>query len=135
MDEKQREILNRIVKKAEYLEALTSQYLNLARFESSMMESSPSLVDFMEDIVEPVDRAADAADRGARDEARAGLPVGNHSRSGAIPTLVKIVMINLLGNGIKYGNKGGVLRISVTKGFKKFSFSVWNEGPGFSRGG
>ncbi len=131
MDEKQREILKRIVKKAEYLEALTSQYLNLARFESSMMESSPRLVDFMEDIAEP------AIELLMPQIEERGMKLERDYRQGIIPVrcdpaLVKIVMINLLSNGIKYGNKGGVLRVSVTKGFKKFSFSVWNEGPGFS---
>jgi len=48
------------------------------------------------------------------------------------PDLIKIVFINLLGNGIRYGNKGGALRVSVEKGYKKFLVSVWNEGPGFS---
>ncbi|HPG49626.1 MAG TPA: GAF domain-containing sensor histidine kinase [Spirochaetota bacterium] len=131
MDEKQREILSRIVKKAEYLEALTSQYLNLARFESSMMESNPGLIDFMEDIVEPaiellMPQIEERGMRLERDYRSAIIPVR------CDPALVKIVMVNLLSNGIKYGNKGGTLKVSVTKGFKKFSFSVWNEGPGFN---
>jgi signal transduction histidine kinase len=131
MDEKQREILKRIVNKAEYLEALTSQYLNLARFESSMMESSPRLVDFMEDIVEPsiellMPQIEERGIKLVRDYRPGIIPVR------CDPALVKIVMINLLSNGIKYGNKGGTLKVSITKGFKKFSFTVWNEGPGFS---
>jgi signal transduction histidine kinase len=131
VDEKQQEILHRIVKKAEYLEALTSQYLNLARFESSMMEPSPRLIDFIEDIVEPaidllMPRIEERGMTLKRDYPAAILPVR------CDPDLVKIVMINLLGNGIKYGNKGGKLIVSVTKEFKKFTFSVWNEGPGFT---
>lgn len=131
MDEKQRDILNRIVKKAEYLEALTSQYLNLARFESSMMELRPRLIDFMEEIVEPaidllMPQIEDRAIQFEHDYGTNILPVR------CDPDLVKIVMINLLSNGIKYGNRGGALRISVSKGFKKFTFSVWNEGPGFT---
>jgi signal transduction histidine kinase len=131
VDEKQQEILQRIVKKAEYLEALTSQYLNLARFESSMMEPNPRLIDFIEDIVEPaidllMPRVEERGMRLERDYPAAILPVR------CDPDLVKIVMINLLGNGIKYGNRGGALKVSVTKEFKKFTFSVWNEGPGFT---
>ena len=131
VDDKQREILERIVKKAEYLEALTSQYLNLARFESSMMEPNPRLIDFIEDIVEPaidllMPRIEERGMRLEKDYPGGILPVRcDHD-------LVKIVMINLLSNGIKYGNKGGTLKVSVAKEFKKFSFSVWNEGPGFT---
>jgi signal transduction histidine kinase len=131
MDDKQQEILKRIVNKAEYLEALTSQYLNLARFESSMLEPNPRLIDFIEDIVEPaiellMPRIDERAMLFERDYPAGILPVR------CDPDLVKIVMMNLLGNGIKYGNKGGRLKISIMKGFKKFSFSVWNEGPGFT---
>jgi len=45
---------------------------------------------------------------------------------------MKIVMMNLIGNGIKYGNRGGTLRVSLSKSYKKYEVSVWNEGPGFS---
>jgi signal transduction histidine kinase len=131
LEERQRDILQRVIKKAEYLHAMSSQYLNLSRFESSMMELQLRLVDFIDDIVDPVieilmpqiDERKMKLEREYRDSV---FPVR------CDPDLVQIVMINLLSNGIKYGNRGGILRITVEKGFKKFLVSVWNEGPGFS---
>ncbi len=131
MDEKQRDILDRILKKAEYLNAVSSQYLNLSRFESSVIDLQPRLVDFIDDIVEPIidilhPQLNERKVNLERDYASTVFPVR------CDPDLMRIVMMNLVSNGIKYGNLGGTLRVSLVKGFKKFSLSVWNEGPGFS---
>lgn len=131
MDDKQREILGRILKKAEYLNAVSSQYLSLSRFESSAIDVQPKLVDFLDDIVEPVidillPQITERKVTLERDYSGTVFPVR------CDPDLMKIVIMNLVGNGIKYGNRNGRLRVSLVKGFKKFSLSVWNEGPGFS---
>jgi len=131
MDEKQREILDRILKKAEYLNAVSSQYLNLSRFESSRIDVQPKLVDFIDEVVEPVidillPQITERKVTLERDYAETVFPVR------CDPDMMKIVIMNLVGNGIKYGNQKSRLRISLVKGFKKFSLSVWNEGPGFS---
>ena len=47
------------------------------------------------------------------------------------PYLMKIVMINLISNACKYGDKGSEIRVRVEKLEKAFTVSVWNEGPGF----
>jgi signal transduction histidine kinase len=131
IDEQQRKILHRIIKKAEYLEAMSTQYLNLSRFEGNMLELRPRLVDFVEDVIEPIiELLLPQIDERSilleRDYENTIFPVL------CDPDLLKIVVLNLLSNAIKYGNKKGILRISIKKQFKKFSVSVWNEGPGFS---
>ena len=131
IDEQQRTILHRIIKKAEYLEAMSNQYLNLSRFEGNMMEPRPRLVDFVDDVIEPtIELLMPQIDERSvileRDYVSTIFPVL------CDPDLLKIVVLNLLSNAIKYGNKKGILRISIEKQFKKFSVSVWNEGPGFS---
>ncbi|OHD68094.1 MAG: hypothetical protein A2W19_01730 [Spirochaetes bacterium RBG_16_49_21] len=131
MEKKQREILGRVIKNAEYLDAVSNQYLNLSRFESSMMELKPQLVDFIDDVVEPtIELVAPQIDeRGVkleRDYPDTVFPVR------CDPNLIKIVMLNLLSNAIKYGNKKGELAITIKKLYRRFSVSVWNEGPGFS---
>ncbi|MBN2158536.1 MAG: GAF domain-containing sensor histidine kinase [Spirochaetes bacterium] len=131
MDEKQREILMRVVQKAEYLQAVSSQYLSLARFESKAEGINPQLVDFIDDIIEPTIEIL----MPQMDERSMKLEREYHDNIFPVrcdPGLVKIVLMNLLGNAIKYGNRGGLVRITLSKGFKKFSVSVWNEGPGFS---
>jgi signal transduction histidine kinase len=54
------------------------------------------------------------------------------------PTLLRIVLINLLDNAVKYGVDGGAIRIAASltaprrDGRRRLAVSVWNEGPGFS---
>jgi signal transduction histidine kinase len=131
LEERQRDVMKKILVKTEYLYAMSSQYLNLSRFESDLMELRPRLVDFVDDIIEPIiailepqiEEREIKVEREYRDSI---FPVQ------CDPDQIKIVMINLIGNGIKYGNRGGTLRLTIEKGFKKFSVAVWNEGPGFS---
>ncbi len=47
------------------------------------------------------------------------------------PDLMKIVMVNLVGNAIKYGNEEGAIRIGAKREKEELRVSVWNEGPGF----
>ncbi len=131
LEDRQREILGKILVKAEYLHTMSSQYLNLSRFESDLMELRPRLVDFIDDIIEPAIGILEPQieERGVkieRDYHMSVFPVQ------CDPDQIRIVVINLLGNGIKYGNREGRLRLTIEKGFKKFSVAVWNEGPGFS---
>ena len=131
LETQQREVLDRVIKKAEYLHTMSSQYLTLAHFESSEMALKHQLVDFTEDVIEPVleilapqiEERKIALERGYDESV---YPVRCN------PDLMKIVMMNLIGNGIKYGNRGSTLRVSLSKSYKKYEVSVWNEGPGFS---
>ncbi len=131
IDEKQRDILGRMIKKAEYLHSVGNRYLNLSRLESGNIEFHPQLVDFIDDVVEPaIDLLAPQIEerkvRFEKDYRNVVFPVH------CDPDLVKIVLLNLLSNGIRYGNRGGSLKISLGREYKQFSASVWNEGPGFS---
>ena len=47
------------------------------------------------------------------------------------PDLLKIVMVNLIGNGVKYGFDEGGVRIGMTQSPSSFTISVENDGPGF----
>ena len=131
MEKKQSEILQRVIKNAEYLDAISNQYMNLSHFESNVMELRPQLVDFVDDVIEPavellLHQIEERAVKLERDYEDTVFPVL------CDPDQIKIVMLNLLGNAIKYGNKNGLIRISLIKAYKKFSVTVWNEGPGFA---
>ena len=41
-------------------------------------------------------------------------------------------MVNLLGNAVKYGQEGGLIRLRYDHLPYSFVVSVWNEGPGFA---
>jgi signal transduction histidine kinase len=49
------------------------------------------------------------------------------------PELMRIVMVNLVNNAVKYGNQGGMVKLKAEKtSARRLKVSVWNEGPGFS---
>ena len=47
------------------------------------------------------------------------------------PELLRIVLVNLLGNAVKYGRPGGLVRITVERQPDQVQAAVWNQGPGF----
>ena len=47
------------------------------------------------------------------------------------PDLLRIVAVNLFGNGVKYGRTGGALRVGAARTETGVLVTSWNEGPGF----
>ena len=129
VDPKQGEFIGRMVRKAEYLSGLVRDYLNLSRFESGNIELRPLKLDF---IAEILDEAVEMV-RPLADESRAVLEIDTPRPLDVAcdRDLMKVVMVNLLGNAVKYGNSPGLVRVKVRME-DRLSVSVWNEGPGFS---
>lgn len=130
LGERQRELVGRIMRKAGYLGGLVRDYLDLARLEGGTLQPQAVTLDFVGDVLEPAIEIAGAAldeqaSRLERVEPR--TPVRLH----ADPELLKIVVANLLGNGAKYGHRGGVVRTTLGHEGGRVRFAVWNEGPGF----
>ncbi len=135
--EKQQAKLASMRNKADYLLGLVREYLDLARIEGGDLGIRPRAgVDFLREVVEPSvevvrplleasgmrmeieigagDAPASAVDAssGPAGEVGAGdAPTGPPLRIEADPDLLKIVVVNLVGNGIKYGNPGGRLKL------------------------
>ena len=127
----QRGKLRRLIGKGGYILGLVREYLDLARIESDSLNATmhPD-VDFVADVVEPAMEMVEALreERGMTfvrryPDTRVGVECD--------PDLMKVVMINLIGNGVKYGREGGELRVTVQMEEAQLSASVWNEGPGF----
>ena len=49
------------------------------------------------------------------------------------PDLLQIVLVNLLGNAVKYGLDGGLVRVTAGTAGWRAGGDVWNQGPGLSR--
>ncbi len=127
----QRDKLERIVVQGEHLLGLIGDYLNLARIESAGNTDHFALIeDFAGQIVTPALEllAEQVAERRVRIETEFPEHCRNVYGDSA---LLRIVVSNLISNGIKYGNEGGRVRITLKQEDRHTEFSVWNEGPGF----
>lgn len=127
----QRERLGRMKIRADFLLNLIREYLDLARIEGGELTIRPQAdVDVATAIVDPACEIVvpQVAEKGMR------LERHNPDRLSPVtcdPDLLKIVAVNFLGNAVKYGREGGLVRASVEQTADRISLIVWNEGPGF----
>ena len=128
----QKEKVERMIARGEYLLSLVREYLDLARIESG--ELRPDIrrdVDFIGQVVKP---ALDMTE--AQREARNMRVVTYWPDRPVLHdcdiNLMRIVLVNLLGNAVKYGREGGTIRVTVREDALGLNVWVWNEGPGFT---
>jgi signal transduction histidine kinase len=123
--------LERVISKGQYLLGLVQDYLDLARIDGGGLELMRCTgVDVVQEIVLP---AIDLV-RSQIDEA--GMRLQLDLPPGAVladcdPALIRIVLVNLLGNAAKYGRPQGEIRVRVVREPERLEVSVWNEGEGF----
>lgn len=131
LDQRQLEVVERMARKSRYLLGLLRDYLDLARIESGDLALSIAPgVDLVTEVIEPAVEFVESelAERGNR--LTRDIPPGPFQvRCDA--DLLRIVLVNLLGNAVKYGNPNGEIRLSALRSSGSISVSVWNEGPGF----
>lgn len=130
LDPKQVEKLNRLIGKGEYLLDLIREYLDLARVEGGQLALRPRAVDLVTDVLEPaIDLVMPQIQ--AMQQTLARVFPTSAEPAECDPSLLKIVLVNFLGNASKYGNQGGRIRVEYSLHPGRFRVSVWNEGPGF----
>ena len=130
LDPKHVEKLEKLIKKGEYLLDLVKNYLDLARVEGGELALSPKKVDLIAEIVEPaidivLPQLQEKEQVLERAYAAPTLPVE------VDPSLLKIVLVNFVGNASKYGNPKGLIRVRVEQSASGFLVGVYNEGPGW----
>ncbi len=125
-----------MARKGRYLLGLVQEYLDLALVDGGRLRlARRPRVDVLADVVDE----AVALVRPRLDERDMQLEVvaGDDARPLVCcdPGLLRIVMVNLLDNAVKYGRQGGLVRITVglqeERGGPRLRVSVWNEGAGF----
>lgn len=131
LEPKQADVIGKMVRKAEYLLNLTREYLDLSRLEEGKLE--PALAKDVE-LVSQV--ALPAVELSASQFEESGMTLthgleGREVRADCDPDLIKIVLVNLLGNAAKYGKPGGHAALDVRAEDGAVRVSVFNEGPGF----
>ncbi len=150
---KQEAKLASMIRKSEYLLGLVREYLDLARIEGGGLELQmrPG-VDLRREVLEPSIEIVRSEIEASGMQLELAIPgvapaTGPPLTVEVDPDLLRIVVVNLLANGVKYGNKGGRLRLSAeiadptpppdalipapAPAGHVLVISVWNEGPGF----
>jgi two-component system NtrC family sensor kinase len=110
---------------------MTRNYLDLARIEKGELRVDAKEIDILKDVVDPVleELKESISEHGAYIEN--GIP-SNLRITGDLH-LLRIVYKNLIDNALKYGRKGGKIRLDCNKDEGNFRFNVWNEGKGLSQ--
>lgn len=130
MDEKHRGYVERMVGKAQYLRDMTSEYLTLSQFETGRINLNKQSVFILKDIInESVDIIRPQA---AENRMNIKVPPAESDIEFICdPSLIKIVVNNLMSNAVKYGNTDGEVTVNFNKTENMLTVSVRNTGPGF----
>lgn len=124
--------VERMVRKAEYLFAISEKYLNLSRFETGNFNAYPRSVEFVDEVLGPAVEIVHPQIEAHTVDFMLDCP-SVLSGITCDPELMRIVIVNLLNNAVKYGNPGGMVTVTAAKtSHKRLRVTVWNEGPGFS---
>ncbi|NLT93100.1 MAG: GAF domain-containing sensor histidine kinase, partial [Actinobacteria bacterium] len=128
----QRDKIDRMIGKGEYLLSLVQDYLDLARIDGGDLSLTrrPD-VDVLADVIAPsLDLVR--SDLDARHmQLELDLPTETATAE-CDPGLLRIVVANLLSNAVKYGDEGGLVRLRLIREPSRLEVSVWNQGPGFA---
>jgi len=130
IDPKHVDKLEKLIKKGEYLLDLVRNYLDLARVEGGELTLKARRVDLIAEILEPsIDLVQSQLQERRQVLERSYGPAPVEVE--VDPALLKIVLVNFLGNASKYGNPEGLIRVRVERSAAAFLVGVYNEGPGW----
>jgi len=127
----QREKIGKLAERARFLLGLVQEYLDLARGEGAGLRAAiqrqlPFWTAALEPVLRVLEPQLQTARCRVRQEGPADLAVD------ADPGLLRIILMNLVGNAIKYGNPGGEIRVAAGCMDGRFRLAVRNAGPGFA---
>jgi signal transduction histidine kinase len=123
--------IQRIGTNARYMATMIQQYLDLARLDSDHLQLwTDDDVDFAKAVLEPTIEMLRPQLEGKRMRL-AVKAAGPRSAVECDSELLKVVLVNLLGNAIKYGSPGGLIEVRWGTTREGFECAVWNDGPGF----
>ena len=125
------EKVGKMVVRAEYLLGLIRDYLDLAAIDGGdlKLRLKPD-VGVVAAVIRPaINLAAPALQENGMTLAQQ-MPAEEPVLT-CDPDLLRIVVVNLLGNAAKYGKRGGEVRLHLACDATTLTLSVWNEGTGF----
>ena len=127
----QRQKIERIAFNGQYLIGFIETYLDLAKVENA--EAAPTMLpisSLADEVIRPAIDLLHGQIEGRRMVLEVEMPEAPVPNTGNAE-LLRVVLINLIGNAVKYGRELGRLRVSLEVKGGEAEISVWNEGPGF----
>ena len=127
----QRQKIERIAFNGQYLIGFIETYLDLQKVENAETSSTMlEIASLADEVVRPAIDLLHGQIEGRRMKLEIVLPE-EPVRATGNAELLRVVLINLIGNAIKYGRELGRIRVGLEVADGAGEFSVWNEGPGF----
>ena len=131
LNDKQKRGLESVAESLDYFKELIRSYLDLSKLEKGDYVINRRNTALKREVIDP-------AIQGLTEEIRRQhmtLDIGVHDETmvDADPDLLRIVYDNLIGNAVKYGRDGGVIRLREKVRDGRQVFSVHNEGAGIPR--
>lgn len=130
LSEAQAGLAHNIAKSIDGAVRMTRNYLDLARIEKGELTVIAKKMDMIREVIDPViEELKPIIDQ-------QGVTIERQLPGAAVlrgdTALLKIAYRNLLDNALKYGKKGGRIRLGVEEKNGRFHFEVWNEGKGLT---
>lgn len=132
LNAEQRKAVERISRQGQRLTEMIGEYLDLVRVEGRDLKVTfQTGIRCQADLVAPVLDQLDIQIRDHNMRVEVDVPADDPVLA-CDRDLMRVVMTNLVGNAVKYGRPGGLIRISAkpTPG-GGLVLAVWNEGAGF----
>ena len=128
----QRQKIERIAYHGQQLIRFVESYLDLEKIENAEANATPpaDIPSLADEVVKPAVEMLQAQIEARRMVLELIVPEQPVAICGHAE-LLRVVVVNLIGNAVKYGRETGRLRILLETDGAKAEISVWNEGPGF----
>lgn len=126
--EKQAKALRNIDQSIRRIVEMVRNYLSLSRLEKGELEPVKTRVNVLHEVLTPV---LDALEVVAQNQQMTFVnTVGQEIYIHADLNMMREVFENLIGNALKYGREGGMIKLSAQAEEKVVRFTVFNEGDG-----
>ena len=130
-DPRQKQAVNTMMRNVNSLVHMVQKYLQLSRIELGKMEVNPSWIHAFAECLEPIlEDTRRQLETHGMEMVLENEPEFRQAEVSADPNLLRIVFANLIGNAIKYGQRGGKIWCGFREAGAETIFYVKNEGKG-----